>query len=105
MLLPYGLEIDCAGNGKEAVDAIRDEKVKYDIIFMDHMMPEMDGIEATKQIRNDIGTEYAQTVPIIALTANAVVGKKDMFLASGFQDFLSKPMDLEELDRVVNQWL
>ena len=105
MLLPYGLEIDCAENGKEAVDAIRDEKVKYDIVFMDHMMPEMDGIEATKQIRNEVGTEYAQTVPIIALTANAVVGKRDMFLTSGFQDFLSKPIDLEELDRVVNQWL
>ena len=105
MLLPYELEIDCVESGKEAIDAIRNEKVYYDIIFMDHMMPGIDGLEATRIIREEIGTEYAKNIPIVALTANAVVGKKNMFLEEGFQDFLSKPMDLDALDEVVNRWL
>ena len=105
MLLPYKLEIDCVESGKEAVDAIRREDGKYDIIFMDHMMPGIDGIEATRIIREEIGTDYAKNIPVVALTANAVVGKKNMFLENGFNDFLSKPMDLDALDEVVNRWL
>ena len=105
VLLPYELEIDCVESGEEAIAAIRNENVKYDIIFMDHMMPGIDGLEATRIIREEIGTEYAKNTPIVALTANAVVGKKNMFLEQGFQDFLSKPMDLDALDTVVNRWL
>lgn len=105
MLLPYMLEIDCVESGQEAIDAIKNEKVKYDVIFMDHMMPGIDGLEATRIIREEIGTDYAKNIPIVALTANAVVGKKNMFLEEGFQDFLSKPMDLDALDEVVNRWL
>jgi CheY-like chemotaxis protein len=71
---------------------------------MDHMMPGMDGIEATRLIR-EIGTEYARTVPIIALTANAIVGNEQMFLRHGFQAFLSKPIDIQRMDMVLRQWV
>jgi signal transduction histidine kinase/CheY-like chemotaxis protein/HPt (histidine-containing phosphotransfer) domain-containing protein len=102
MMKPYGMQIDCVTSGQAAIDLIRDADVKYNAIFMDHMMPEMDGIEATRIIR-EIGTEYAQTIPIIALTANAIVGNEDMFLNSGFQAFLSKPIDIIRMDAVINR--
>ena len=69
------------------------------------MMPEMDGIEAVRIIRNNIETEYAETIPIIALTANAIVGNEEMFLSKGFQAFISKPIDLARLDTVLRQWV
>ena len=72
---------------------------------MDHMMPEMDGIEATRIIREEIGTEYAKNVPIIILTANALVGNEEMFLSQGFQAFLSKPIDTVRLDSVIRRWV
>jgi CheY-like chemotaxis protein len=72
---------------------------------MDHMMPELDGVETTRIIREEIGTDYAKNIPIIALTANAVVGSEKMFLENGFQAFLSKPIDIMCLDTVVRQWL
>jgi len=72
---------------------------------MDHMMPEMDGFEAVQIIRGEIGTEYAQTVPIIALTANAILGNEDLFLKNGFQAFLSKPIDIIRLDMIVNRYV
>ncbi|MDR0937524.1 MAG: response regulator [Oscillospiraceae bacterium] len=105
MMKPYGMQIDGASSGQAAIDLVRAGKVKYNAIFMDHMMPGMDGIEATKIIRNDIDTEYAKTVPIIALTANAVVGAEEMFLKNGFQDFLSKPIDIMRMDIVINHWV
>ena len=101
----YGMKIDCVTSGQQAIDAIRSEKVKYTAIFMDHMMPEMDGIEAVRIIREHIGTEYSKTVPIIALTANAIVGNEEMFLSKGFQAFISKPIDLARLDTVLRQWV
>ena len=103
MLKPYKMHVDCVRSGKEAVNRIRDEKVHYNAIFMDHMMPGMNGIEATKIIREEIGTEYAKTIPIIALTANAIMGNDVMFLESGFQAFLAKPIDILRLDQVLNQ--
>ena len=105
MLKPYGMQIDCVASGMEAINAIREEKVKYNAVFMDHMMPVMDGIEATRIIREDIGTEYAKTVPIIALTANAIVGNEEMFLSKGFQAFISKPIEIERLDAVLREWV
>ena len=105
MLKPYGMQIDCASSGEEAIDAIRGERVRYNAIFMDHMMPGMDGIEATRIIREEIGTEYATTVPIIALTANAIVGNEDMFLSKGFQAFISKPIEIDRLDAVIREWV
>jgi CheY-like chemotaxis protein len=72
---------------------------------MDHMMPGMDGIEATRIIREEIGTDYAKNVQIIALTANAIVKKEKMFLNMGFQAFLSKPIEISRLDEVLRHWV
>jgi CheY-like chemotaxis protein len=105
MMKPYGMQIDCVTGGQEAIDAVRGEKVKYNAIFMDHMMPGMDGIEATRIIREEINTEYAKTVPIIAFTANAIVGNEEMFLKKGFQAFVSKPIEMSRLDTVIRQWV
>ena len=104
VLKPYGMQVDCVTSGQAAIDAIREEKVRYDAIFMDHMMPEMDGIEAVRHIRN-MGTDYAKTVPIIAFTANAIVGSKEMFLRNGFQAYVSKPIDMTRLDSVIREWV
>jgi PAS domain S-box-containing protein len=105
LMLPYGLTIDCVLSGKEAIEKIREQKVIYDAIFMDHMMPEMDGVEATRIIRNEIDTDYARTVPIIALTANALAGNEEMFMKAGFNAFIAKPIDIMRLDVVLNQWV
>ena len=105
MMKPYEMKIDCAMGGRQAVEMIRAEKHRYDAIFMDHMMPEMDGMEATRIIREEIGTEYARSIPIIALTANAIVGTEEMFLKNGFQDFISKPIDMAQLDAVLRRWV
>ena len=104
MLKRYGMKVDCVTSGQQAIDAIHEEHVRYHAIFMDHMMPEMDGIEATHRIRN-IGTEYAENIPIIALTANAVVGNEEMFLNNGFQAFLPKPIEVSRLDEVLRRWV
>jgi len=102
LLAPYRITVDTCLNGLQAIELIK--RSKYDIIFMDHMMPEMDGIEATKIIRSLEGERY-RTVPIIALTANAVVGMREMFIENGFNDFLSKPIDVSKLDEMLNQWI
>jgi signal transduction histidine kinase/DNA-binding response OmpR family regulator len=105
MMKPYGMQTDCVTSGQQAIDAIRTEKVKYNAIFMDHMMPEIDGIETTRIIRKEIGTEYAKNIPIIAVTANAIVGNEEMFLRNGFQAFISKPIETNCLDTVIRQWV
>jgi signal transduction histidine kinase/CheY-like chemotaxis protein len=105
MLKPYEMQIDCVPGGREAIDLIREHKVHYNAIFMDHMMPGMDGIEATEIIRKEIGTEYAKNIPIIVLTANAITGNEEMFLELGFDDFLSKPIDILRLDAVIHRWV
>jgi signal transduction histidine kinase/CheY-like chemotaxis protein len=105
MMKPYGVKIDCTNSGYQAIDMIRAEKPRYSAIFMDHMMPGIDGIEATRIIREEIGTDYARNVPIIALTANAIVGNREMFLSRGFQDFISKPIDTARLDSVLRRWV
>ncbi|MDR1045958.1 MAG: response regulator [Candidatus Adiutrix sp.] len=105
LLQPYGLKVDCARSGLAAVQAVRAGEPRYDAIFMDHMMPEMDGLEATRIIRQEIGTDYARSVPIIALTANALVGNDKMFLSQGFSAFVSKPIDITQLDGVLRQWV
>jgi len=105
MMKPYRMCVDCVSSGQEAVDAIRNENVKYNAVFMDHMMPVMDGIEATRIIREEIGTEYAKNIPIIAFTANAFVVNEEMFLSKGFNAFISKPIDVMHLDAVLRQWV
>ena len=105
LLKPYGMQVDCVTGGQMAVDAVRDEYKRYDAVFMDHMMPGIDGLEAARIIREEIGTDYAKNVPIIALTANAITGNEAMFLSKGFQAFISKPIDIVKLDKTIRQWL
>jgi PAS domain S-box-containing protein len=102
VLRSYGGEVSTASSGSEAVELIK--KNDYDIVFMDHMMPEMDGVDATGIIRALAGEKYAD-LPIVALTANVVGDVRDMFLQSGMNDFLSKPMESNEIERVLKEWL
>ena len=102
------MQIDCVTSGQEAVELVRmgstaGEPV-YNAIFMDHMMPGMDGIETAKLIRR-IGTKYAISVPVIALTANALVGNEQMFLDNDFQAFLAKPINILNLDSIIQRWV
>ena len=104
LLKPYRINVDTVESGNEAVAKILKEEVRYDAIFMDHMMPGMNGIQAVKIIR-DIDSVYAKNIPIIALTANAVAGSEAMYLRNGFQAFLPKPIDIFRLDQVLNRWV
>jgi signal transduction histidine kinase/DNA-binding response OmpR family regulator/PAS domain-containing protein len=104
MLKPYQMKVDCITGGEEAIEIIREAKVKYNAIFMDQMMPSMDGIKATRFIR-EIGTEYAKNIHIIIFTANANYENEKQFSKNGFQAFLSKPVDILALDRIIQQWV
>ena len=104
MIHKYKITVDCATSGQEAIDRVMRGTPVYDAIFMDHMMPEMDGIEAVRRIRA-LDSDYARSVPIIALTANAVAGNEQMFIDNGFQAFLSKPIDIMKLDAVLKAWV
>jgi len=96
--------VDCVLNGHDAIERIKSGEPVYNAVFMDHMMPVMDGIETTKWIRA-IGSEYTGTVPVIALTANAVAGNERIFIDEGFQAFVSKPINVAKLDAVIKQWI
>lgn len=100
LLSKYQIKVTQALSGTEALEKI--ETMDYDFVFMDHMMPEMDGVETAHRIRGKVGT-YFQRVPIIALTANAVAGSREMFLKEGFSDFLEKPVEISVLDRVLRR--
>ncbi|MCQ2522499.1 MAG: ATP-binding protein [Lachnospiraceae bacterium] len=104
LLALFRIEAHFAESGQEAIDKVDKQLVNYDIIFMDHMMPYMDGVEATKQIRKLAG-DYAKSVPIIALTANAIKGVEAQFLTAGMNDFLAKPIDVALLDEILVRWL
>ena len=99
LLTPYQLQIESVSSGFEAIDKISEGNV-YDIIFMDHMMPDMDGVEAVKRIR-DIG--YKE--PIVALTASAVAGQAEIFLANDFDDSIAKPIDVRRLNSILNKFI
>ena len=98
----YDVTCVLARSGKEAIELLKDQDI--DIVFMDHMMPEMDGIEAAKIIRR-VGGEYGRSLPIIALTANAVNDAKNLFKSNGFQDFIAKPISIKRVDSVLRRWL
>ena len=102
MLKTYGFRIDEVSSGKEAIEFVKNHK--YDMIFMDHMMPEMDGIEATRIIRSEC-RETAEDTIIIALTANAIQGAKEVYLQNGFEDFLSKPFERSQLQELLEHWV
>jgi len=102
LLAPYGAAVDTCLSGLQAIELIK--RNEYDIVFMDHMMPNMDGIEATAIIRELEGERF-RTVPIIALTANAVVGMRETFIGHGFNDFIAKPIDISKLDEMLGCWI
>jgi signal transduction histidine kinase/DNA-binding response OmpR family regulator len=104
LMVPYLALIDTCKSGPEAIELMR--KNKYDLIFMDHMMPGMDGIEAVHAIRNLEGEgDYFARVPIVALTANAVAGMKKMFLDHGFNDYVAKPIEMLKLHDILGRWI
>ncbi len=98
----YAFDLTEAGSGPEAIELVRSER--YDIIFMDHMMPGMDGVEAAQIIREDCGENGSFPV-IVALTANAMQGMRKYFLEHGFQDFIAKPLDRKELNQLLLRWV
>jgi CheY-like chemotaxis protein/signal transduction histidine kinase len=107
MLRKYKMQVDCALSGQEAINRIKSREPEYDIVFMDHMMPEMDGMEATRQIRS-LGTKYASAVPIVAVTAvvpNEAAEKEKMFLNNGFQAVLIKPLSTAKLEVFLKEWM
>ena len=97
LMNPYGLSIESAMSGFECVDKVKAGNT-YDVIFMDHMMPEMDGMQTTQELR-----KRGYTAPIVALTANNIIGLAEEFLANGFDDFMPKPIDIEALNHVLNK--
>ncbi len=102
ILKDYQMTVKTAGSGPEAIEICANEE--FDLLFIDHMMPEMDGVEVLKQLRR-LNTDSAQSFAAIAFTANAVSGAREMFLREGFDDFLSKPVDANELERVLRKVL
>jgi CheY-like chemotaxis protein len=99
LMAPYGLEFETAESGFEVIEKIADGAV-YDVIFMDHMMPEMDGIETTNKLR---AGGYKGI--IVALTANALAGNDEIFKLKGFDEFMSKPIDIRTLNTILNKYI
>lgn len=91
LLEPYGVQITKALSGRECLSLLKENK--YHLIYLDHMMPELDGVETLKRIRKMDG-EYYKNVPVVALTANAIRGVREMFYENGFQGYISKPIDI-----------
>lgn len=102
MLKPTGLEIDTAENGEQALEMIQAQR--YDMVFMDHQMPVMDGVEAVRAIRQLEG-EYFREVPVIALTANTGAEQQEQYAKAGMNGYLSKPFELEDIYRLLTKWL
>ncbi len=94
----YGMIVDTAGSGKEAINKFYDHD--YDVIFMDHMMPEMDGVEAMKRIKQ-MATQKGVAISVVVLTANVVSDAREMFVREGFDGFIAKPINLAEFERVM----
>lgn len=102
LLQPLQMNIDTASSGKQAIEMVQEKR--YHIVFMDHMMPVMDGVETTQNIRK-LPDEYIQGMPIIALTANAVMGARDIFREAGMNDFVAKPIELKNICSKIRAWL
>lgn len=102
ILKKYEAQVVLVTSGKECLNYLQDESV--DFIFLDYMMPEMDGIDTLKNIRALPNPEFKQ-VPIVALTANAVSGAREMFLEAGFDEYISKPIELNTFERVLRELL
>lgn len=102
LLRPYKVKFYTAGSGSEALMML--DRMYFDLVFMDHMMPGMDGVETLHNIRKKNGI-FFQKVPVVALTANAIGGAREMFLSEGFQDFVAKPVEVSTLERVLKKFI
>ncbi|MBK9578004.1 MAG: response regulator [Fibrobacteres bacterium] len=105
MLQKLGLEADVAENGRVALDRLAHHPAEHQLVLMDIQMPEMDGIEAVQRMRQGEAGEHGRRLPVIALTAHAMEGDREQFLRQGMDDYLSKPMRLQELRSVLERWL
>jgi len=103
MLFKMGYQVDAVFNGKEALNALKKED--YDLVLMDCQMPELDGYDASRKIRNPASTVKNRNIPIIAMTAHAMKGDRDKCIKAGMDDYLSKPVKIRELSEMVNKWL
>ena len=104
LLTPYMMEVDLCQSGYEAIEAVKSKH--YDIVFMDHRMPGIDGVETTEQIKA-LGDDdsYYSNLPIVALTADAVICVREIFLEHGFADYMSKPIDAVSMSTVLERWI
>ncbi len=102
-----GLTIDTANNGKQALEKLQSAPTNnlYDLVFMDCQMPVLDGYETTRLLRNGEAGEHYKTIPIVAMTANAMKGDREKCLRSGMDDYISKPIDVKELDQILQKWV
>ena len=100
----FGFEAVMVESGMEAYNRIEEHLVEYDLVFMDHMMPVMDGVEATRKIRA-LPTQYAKKLPIVALTANAIKGVERQFKEAGMNDYLAKPIHMNQLGEILKRWI
>lgn len=103
MLARFGVYVDLAANGIEAIEALN--KLPYDIVFMDCHMPEMDGYEATRRIRDGRAKALNPNIPIVALTANAMVGDEQICYSAGMDDYLPKPIQIESVKQKLKHWI
>jgi CheY-like chemotaxis protein len=113
LLVPYRAQVDICESGAGALAMVKANH--YDLIFMDHMMPGMDGLETTAKIRewereggkekHDAEIPGIPGIPIIALTANAIAGMREMFLSKGFNDYLAKPIEISQLNALMEKWI
>lgn len=102
LLLPYRLKVTMASSGPEALEKLNTPE--FDCVFLDHMMPDMDGVETLHKLRQKPGLYY-QSLPVIAFTANAIGGAREMFMAEGFNDFIAKPIELSVLERILRRYI
>ncbi|MDR2842488.1 MAG: response regulator [Spirochaetaceae bacterium] len=103
LLQGYKMKIETGTSGRRAIEILKNDP-SFDVIFLDHMMPDMDGIETALAIRSLDG-DYFKNLPIIALTANAVSGMREMFLEAGFNDYLTKPIEIHRLEEMATKWI
>ncbi|MBQ1688219.1 MAG: response regulator [Lachnospiraceae bacterium] len=103
LLEPFSIQYITASSGQECLKKLEEDQT-FDMIFMDHMMPGLDGIETLHLLREMEG-EYYQNIPVVALTANAIMGVKEMFLQEGFQGYISKPIDMKEIKIALRKWI
>ena len=102
LMAPYKMGIDTCMSGPEAIEMVRAHR--YDLIFLDQMMPEMDGIETLEVIRS-LPAASSHELPVVALTANAVSGNRELLLSHGMNEYLAKPINLKALSRILNRWI